>query len=303
MNDTLYIFDVSPFVHAGSVNKRSFLNALVDVGVRCVEQRTPCGGISLIMNSIASIENTGDFVFCCDRNPTIKKEMSKGYKENRNHRREIEVEKGVAEYILKLCGATVLAYDGYEADDIIYSLVKKLHDRYKHIYIYTGDSDMYFLVDDIVSIRAHSSRGKDVNIQNYSTVIKKDKNIPYNSTTIAKIICGDTSDCIPGVPASDRQKMIQYFYNPVLLPHCGNKEIVKYHMGIVAPQYTDQVDIVFPLEIESVPTTFSPLNYAMLHDMGQAINNRFYRDRGSKMFDPEPYITDMQSRGLYLEDY
>ena len=303
MKDVLYIFDVSPFVHAGAVNKRSFLNTLVDVGVRCVEQRTPCGGISLVMNSIALIENTGDFVFCCDRNPTIKKEMLQGYKGTREHRREIEVEKGVAEYILRLCGATVLAYDGYEADDIIYTLVRKLHDRYKHIYIYTGDSDMYFLVDDKVSIRAHSSRGKDVNIGNYSTVIKKDKNIPYNSTTIAKIICGDTSDCIPGVPVADRSRLLQYFYNPVLLPHLGDKKIVKYHMGIVAPQYENQVDIVFPLEIDNIPTTFSDINYTLLHDIGCAINNWYYRDRGNKAFDPEPYAVDMQKRGLYVEDY
>ncbi len=299
MHNCLYIFDVSPFIHAGSVNKYAFLETLVDLGVRCTMQRTPCGGISLIMNAMATIENSGDMVFCCDRNPVIKKDMVPGYKSNRTHERAVELEKQVAEYILSKCGATVLARDGYEADDIIYTLVRRLHDDYTNIYIYTGDSDLYFLVDDKVSIRAHSSRGKDIDLGNYSTAIKKGTVTPYNSKTMEKIIFGDSSDCIPGIPEYRRADLWKYFTNPVLCPHLGNKDIIKGHLQMIAPEFLKQVDNVFPLIVEDLPTKFNDINYKLLHDLGRALNNKYYRSIGDPNFDATPFVEEMQSLGLH----
>ena len=65
---------------------------------------------------------------------------------------------------------TVVAHAGYEADDIIYSAVKKYYDRYDKIHIYTGDSDMAFLIDEKVDICPASSRAKHITRDNYEEI-------------------------------------------------------------------------------------------------------------------------------------
>lgn len=302
MKENLFIFDVSPFIHAGAVNKYSFAERLVDYGTHCRAQRTPTGGFSLIVNSLASIEGQGDIVFCCDRNPTIKKEILPTYKSNRTHAQNIEVEKKAAEFLLKKCNATVLAQPGYEADDLIYSIVKKFYDDYKNIYIYTGDSDLYFLVDSKVTIRPSSSRAKLVTLENYTSVIKKNAYTPYNTTTIAKILSGDTSDCIPGLPADERDRLYRIFYQDKLYPHLGNKELVYSWMRALCPNYLYQVDLVFPLEVEDLPESFSQLNYNMLRNIADSVHNKTYRGRADIYFDMDPITEEMQESGIYIDE-
>ena len=139
----LRIFDVSPFVHAGAVNKHAMLlPELVDNGESFEERRIYAGGASLIWNILYYEFGKCDMVFCCDRWPSVKQGMYEYYKGSRDHKEGIHKAKEVTEYILNDCGFTVLAEDGYEADDFIYSLVREHKSHYDHIYIYTGDSDV-----------------------------------------------------------------------------------------------------------------------------------------------------------------
>lgn len=303
MPRVLNLFDVSPFIHAGHVNKYSFLENLVDTGVTARTLRTPTGGTSLIFNTIYDIAGEGDMVFCCDRNPVIKKEMLPGYKGNRNHKHEIEIEKQAAEYILKKCNGTVLAYDGYEADDIIYTLVRKLHNNYDKIWIYTGDSDLYFLVDDIVGVKPSSSKAKYVTRENYEEVIKKDSRIPYNTMTLSKIVYGDTSDCIPALPKELRVAFEQRIYSdPDIFPLMGDKATVKSLCNLISPLASKQADIVFPLEIEDVQTTFTALDTAAVRIWGSLIRNKYFRGCTPRDFDATSLIEEMHSLGIYLEE-
>lgn len=301
MTKDLYIFDVSPFIHAGAINRYAKLEKLVDMGTTWKTMVTPCGGVSLIFNTLYSILGRGDIVFCCDRNPTIKKEMIPGYKGNRDHKRNIEVEKGVAEYILEHCNATVLARAGYEADDIIYSLVRKNHDVYDNIYIYTGDSDLYFLVDDRVTIKPSSSRAKEVTRYNYEQVLSK-YNIKYNMMTMTKIICGDTSDCIPGIPKEARNAVATLFYADEMRPYLGDRDFVYNWMKYKFPEYADQVLNVFPLDVDDLPTDFKQIDKESVIDWGSAINNKYFRGMGSKSFPIEEHIEELHKLGMYLED-
>ena len=69
---------------------------------------------------------------------------------------------------------------------------------------------MYFLVDDRVTIKPSSSRAKEVTRYNYEQVLSK-YNIKYNMMTMTKIICGDTSDCIPGFLRKQGMLLLHYF--------------------------------------------------------------------------------------------
>lgn len=301
MLKNLYLFDVSPFIHAGNVNKFAKLEKLVDMGTTWKTLVTPCGGISLIFNTLYSILGKGDIVFCCDRNPTIKKDMLSTYKHNRDHARPIEVGKAIAEYILADCGCTVLARAGYEADDIIYSIVQRDHDAYDNIYIYTGDSDLYFLVDDKVSILPSSSRAKEVTIQNYAEVLSK-YGARYNTMTMMKILGGDSSDCIPGLPTNVVKQMASTFYQPPMEPKLGNKEFVLKWFDYLYPEYKYQAELVFPLDVEDLPTSFSTPDRQSIVNWGSAMNNKFFRGMGSPDFPIKEHLEEIHKYGMYLED-
>lgn len=301
MPKILHVFDVSPFIHAGHVNKYSKLEQLVDTGSTWKTQVTPTGGVSFLFNTLYEVVGTGDCVFCCDRNPTIKKDMLPTYKSNRNHDRSKQVDKAAAEYILEKCGCSVLARAGYEADDIIYSIVKKFKEEYDHIYIYTGDSDLYFMVSDNVSIRPSSSKAKTVNMENYEKIAMKG-GIRYNCITTSKIIKGDTSDCIPALPKDKQETFINCLYKEEFFKYLGDKKFVRDWTEYLCPDITPQVDLVFPLDVEDIPDYFEKPNKQMIVNFGDAMNNKMFRGLGDPNFDVRPYVIEMQSRGLYIEE-
>lgn len=300
MPKNLYLFDVSPFIHAGHVNKYSKLERAVDLGSTWKSQVTPTGGTSLLFNAIYEVIGTGDCVFCCDRNPTIKKDMLPEYKSNRDHKHEISVEKAVAEYILQKCGATVVARMGYEADDIIYTYVKKLRNNYDNIYIYTSDSDLYFLVDKQVSIRPSSSRGKYVDFMNYNKVLEK-KGAIYNTIMVQKIIKGDAGDCVLPLP-KDQQKILEnVFYNEGMFDKLGNPDFVRDWINYVLPEAINQANIIIPLEVDDIPMEFTELDTEAVRNWGAAINNKLFRGMGEPDFDVRPFVEEMQNLGYFLE--
>lgn len=299
MESILHLFDLMPFVHAGHVNKRSFLSKLQFNGASWETLETPTGGVSLLFNQLYNVVGHGDVVVCSDRNPTIKKEMCPGYKGNREHRNDIQVDKASAEYILQKCQVPLFAQTGYEADDIIYTIIKSCYNNYDKIYVYTGDSDLYFLVDDKVSIKPSSSRAKEITRENYETAIYKDGCI-YNTCTFLKILYGDTSDCIPKLPSEVAQEMIRRCGIPALVRDLGKYTVVKNLFDHIYPQYSYQVDTVFPLIVPETPTEFTQPDIDMIRNFGAAIKNKYFAGRMSPNFNVEPFVEDMCSKGIYL---
>lgn len=301
MLKTLHIFDMLPFIHAGHVNKYSRLERLIDLGSTWTTQVTPTGGCAWILKHVYQAMSEGDVVVCSDRTPTIKKEMLPEYKSNRDHKEVINVEKRAAEYILQKCNVSVLARAGYEADDIVYSIVKKFYNEYDKIYIYTGDSDLYFLVDDKVSIRPSSSRAKSVDRDNYERVAKKG-GMKYNCMTTSKIIGGDSSDCIPALTLDKQYEFANAMYREEFFPHLGDKEFVKYWVNILCPWANRQVELVFPLDVVDLPNGFKIPNKQMLINFGDSMNSKDFKGRAAIDFDVEPYVVEMHEHGIYIEE-
>lgn len=291
----LHIFDVAPFCHAGNVNKYARFERIVDIGSKWTTQITPAGGISLLFNQLYYVCND-DCVFCCDRNPVIKKDMYPGYKGDRSATRTMKIQKAVAEYILEKCGGLVVARSGYEADDLIYTIVKQQHDKYDSIYIYTTDSDLYFLVDDVVSVRASSSRAKNVDLYTYEKIT----GYKYNCMTMSKIIGGDTSDSVRKLPPELGQKLSDFFYSTEnFFPHLGNKEFVLEWVKSLFPEAINQVQTIFPLDVPDVPTEMRPVDPRMVASFGDVMHNAKFRGMMTPGFDVEPYILEMQDKGYY----
>lgn len=274
----LHVFDIGSFVHAGAVNQHAYIEGpiLNDAdGYRQTYIHT--GGVCQLLNAIVDIPIDHSIVFCADRNPTIKKDMISGYKGNRDHKMNIEIEKEVIEIVLEDIGFPVLKEDGYEADDFIYSLVKKHHNKYDSIKVYTGDSDLFFLVDEKVSIEPSKSNGKRVNLSNYSSVVDSKKYVPYNTVTFSKILKGDRSDCIPALPSSMQAKLSPLMLDSDFHSLLGDKEMVMKLVQDLCPAAAYQVDNVFPLLVDT-PDDISPsYDRQLLREWGYICKARRYR--------------------------
>jgi DNA polymerase I len=96
-------------------------------------------------------------------------------------------------------GFTNLRVDGYEADDVIASLVKRAREQGIKVMVVSGDRDVYQLVEDGVRVMTTSRGVTDTKIYDREGVIER-YGVPPELVTDLIGLKGDTSDNIPGVP-------------------------------------------------------------------------------------------------------
>ena len=301
MKSALHIIDMSPVVYAGTYNKRSLIPAPEPVmtadGYR--ERYIPTGGTSMLFNILAQYMGTGDIVFVADRSPTIKREIRSSYKSQKSPNQLVQVSKEVAEYILTDCGFDVLYRDGYEADDVIANLVEQYYKQYDCIFVHTGDSDLYILVDDKVSILPTSSVAKLVHMDNYSTVCKAGVTTMYNTVVWNKFISGDSGKDIPALSAAAVEKIRKTIrVTPEYAKHFGNWRYMRSLFEKVLPDFFDRLQLFYPLPIDE------PLPIGGQGDKGR-IREWASLIRNKKIPAKEPHldkeVDELFERGLYLE--
>jgi DNA polymerase-1 len=96
-------------------------------------------------------------------------------------------------------GFSNLKVDGYEADDVIASLVKRAREEKIPVMVVSGDRDVYQLVEDGVRVMTTSRGVTDTKIYDRDGVIER-YGVPPELVTDLIGLKGDTSDNIPGVP-------------------------------------------------------------------------------------------------------
>lgn len=203
----LHILDCSNYIYAGAFSNKAIARGVREDNGEYRANDAPIGGVRFLLRQISALMRPGvDIMPVFDRVPEIKREMYRtafgydGYKANRPPKKiDITEQQRYAELVLRDLGFPVQSVDGYEADDVIYSLVKYYKDDYEHIYIHTKDSDLFFLVDANTSIATVGEKGKEIDIYSYPTLVKNDEHTLYNTVHLRKLCRGDTSDNIPGV--------------------------------------------------------------------------------------------------------
>ena len=174
--------------------------------------------ISQIYYSIREIEkfrkeweSKGDDVLIsvCFDMPSHRKAVesaeSDKYKSNRGNKLTDEDKENIAlvQLILEMAGYNTYRIDGYEADDLVTSLVNKYKNEFDKNIIYTPDADLLVNISDNVEARRYKS-GKgymEVTKENFSEYLTKEMKctVPYNALMLYKCTVGDKSDCIDGI--------------------------------------------------------------------------------------------------------
>lgn len=251
----LVVVDISSMIYAGARKDYCRIKGeMIQTVNGWKENDVPCGGVAYLFNLIHEKLGECDFVFCGDRTPSIKLGMYPTYKKDRFYsgdRESIERQKEIAELILKDCGFPVIARDGYEADDIIYSICKVYKHEYDKIYVYVNDADLYIVVDDNVEIMPPARNGKHITKENYDRTCYKNELVPYNTVTFFKFLYGCKSDNVgPLQPASLAEAIKQKFYQPQNYELLGVKERLRSFVEIFFPQALTQFDVIYPLDVD-----------------------------------------------------
>jgi len=101
--------------------------------------------------------------------------------------------------LVEAFGYTNVKVEGYEADDVIASLVRQAREEEIPVMVVTGDRDAYQLVGEGVRVMSTSRGITETKIYD-SAAVEERYGVPPERITDLMGLRGDTSDNIPGVP-------------------------------------------------------------------------------------------------------
>ncbi len=101
--------------------------------------------------------------------------------------------------LVEAFGYTNVKVEGYEADDVIASLVRQAREQGIEVMVVTGDRDAYQLVGEGVRVMSTSRGITETKIYDVAAVQER-YGVPPELITDMMGLRGDTSDNIPGVP-------------------------------------------------------------------------------------------------------
>lgn len=145
----------------------------------------------------------------------IKKELQKDYKADRKPTPpEIVVQLKRCKQITELLGIPIVEVKGYEADDIIATLVRRFARQCDETIIVSGDKDLMQLISRRRNVRQYEPFNED--FTDWKTARRKWGVIPPRILDVQSL-CGDGVDNVPGCPGIGPKKaaaLIQKYGSP-----------------------------------------------------------------------------------------
>lgn len=160
-------------------------------------------GMAKILLALHREDRPDYLIFTLDSQSKARMELYPDYKGTRDRMPDnLRIQETIIMDMLAIMGIKHLKVDGYEADDVIGTLVTDLgRDKENDIFILSGDKDLYQFIDGNVAI--YDTMKHKV----YHTAEAREKfavDPKYIVDYLA--ICGDTSDNIPGIPGFGPKK-------------------------------------------------------------------------------------------------
>ena len=175
----------------------------------------------------------GDFApdriaVCFDRGrPAYRHDVYDGYKANRRTTPdEFSAQMPLVREVLAALRIPVVEVEGYEADDLIATLVAEAKAEGLPVLIVTGDRDNLQLIDDEADVRVMMTRRGITDTAIYDEAAVQERyGVPPGRYLDVAALRGDTSDNLPGVPGigdKTATKLVQTY---------GSAEEVVAHAG------------------------------------------------------------------------
>ncbi|MFN0048896.1 MAG: 5'-3' exonuclease H3TH domain-containing protein, partial [Cytophagales bacterium] len=143
--------------------------------------------------------------------PTFRHESFEAYKA---HRQEMPEDIGInIPYIKQLIKAfqiPILQLDGYEADDVVGTVARKLGSPEFQVFMMTSDKDYCQLVTDNVFVYRPAFMGKGPEVYDIPKVLEKFQIANVDQVRDILGLQGDSADNIPGIPGIGEKTAVKF---------------------------------------------------------------------------------------------
>ncbi len=178
-------------------------------------------------------------VFVLDtKGKNFRHTLFENYKANRKAAPQEMIEQlPHAERLVKGLGMPILKGIGFEADDVIATLVKKHSKEFEKVYVVTGDKDLLQLVGGNVRVLRFASLGvSDLKEYDENTVIKKYGIKPSQIGDYLALV-GDAVDNVPGVKGIGEKSALS------LLKAHGDLKSIYEHLDDLQKRHAKLLDL------------------------------------------------------------
>ena len=161
-------------------------------------------GFLNIMLKILEEEQADHLAVAFDlKEPTFRHKMYAEYKGTRKPMpEELREQVPLMKEVLQSMGIPILTLAGFEADDILGTVAKRLAGETIEVSVVSGDRDLLQLSDTHIKIRIpKTSRGGTEIKDYYPEDVKREYGVTPMEFIDVKALMGDASDNIPGVPS------------------------------------------------------------------------------------------------------
>ena len=134
--------------------------------------------------------------------PTFRHKMFPDYKGTRKSMpEELKLQVPILQELLTAMNVHILTLEGYEADDILGTVAKRMQEEGKEVTIVSGDRDLLQLSDEHIKISLPKTAKGETHIYNYYPKdVEAEWGVSPKEFIDLKALMGDSSDNIPGVP-------------------------------------------------------------------------------------------------------
>ena len=160
-------------------------------------------GFLNILFKILSEENPQYLAVAFDlKAPTFRHKMYQDYKGTRKPMPEqLHEQVPVMKEVLRAMGVPLLMLEGYEADDLLGTVAKRMEKKGLEVSVVSGDRDLLQLATEHIQIRIPKTKRGGTEIEDYHAKEVQEK---YQVTPLQiielKALMGDSADNIPGLP-------------------------------------------------------------------------------------------------------
>ena len=201
-------------------------------------------GFMMMFNRIVAEQQPDYLAVCFDKSRhTFRSRLYADYKGTRSETPdELRGQFELIKQVLDLCGARWLELEDYEADDLLGTLARRGAAAGFQVDIYTGDRDIFQLVDGLTTVYWTRKGITDIERVDAAAVWERYSVTPPHLADL-KGLMGDSSDNIPGVAGVGEKTAVK------LLSQYGDLETLYEHSselkGKLAEKVTSGRDMAF----------------------------------------------------------
>src|SRR5215217_6472354 len=203
-------------VDGNSLTYRAFFALPQDMSTASGQLTNAVFGFTSMFINVLKEQRPDEVLVAFDRpEPTFRHEADETYKANRDAAPDpLRQQMGLVREVLQVLGVATCELPGWEADDLIATVVEQAVARGDEVLIVTGDRDAYQLVKDPHVKVLYNRRGvSDYALYDEAGILERTGVTPSQYPEYAALR-GDPSDNLPGIPGVGEKtaaKLIQTY--------------------------------------------------------------------------------------------